>query len=93
MSAFLAFLEQWCEIEAGFTCDRTADWITGGREGGATLSIALSEVVIGSPGRLPGDVDGLNRVTLEEQGLTLTIMSSGVCYWREILSEEKKRKI
>lgn len=27
-----------------------ADWITGGRRGGATLSIILSEVVIGSPG-------------------------------------------
>lgn len=40
------------KLRAGFTCDSTADWITGGREGGAALSIALSAAVIGRRGRL-----------------------------------------
>ena len=33
LSAFLAFLGLCWEIKAGFTCDRPADWITGGLRG------------------------------------------------------------
>lgn len=53
------------EIEAGFTCDWSADWITGGWRGGATLSIDVSRPLIGSSGRLPG---GTKRRGLREQG-------------------------
>lgn len=67
---FSAFLGQCWEIEAGFTCDRPADWITGGWGGGVSLSIILSEVVIG----LSGGVPGLYGEPVEEQGLTAVIL-------------------
>lgn len=57
------------KLRAGFTCDSTADWITGGREGGAALSIALSAAVIGSPrSPIPAAVEGLEGEALVEQG-------------------------
>lgn len=34
-------------MRAGFTCDSTADWITGSQVGGASPSIALCPPVIG----------------------------------------------
>lgn len=56
------------KLRAGFTCDSTADWITGGREGGAALSIALSAAVIGSRSPIPAALEGLEGEALVEQG-------------------------
>lgn len=52
------------KIEAGFTCDSSADWITGGCRGGASLPIAGSRALIGLSGRLPG---GTTQRELEQR--------------------------
>lgn len=83
-------------MRAGFTCDSTADWITGSQLGGAWPSIALCPAVIGSA-RSARTCERWG-VSLEEQGFALGIISKGIFFfffssYDDVFKTKKEKKI
>lgn len=81
-------------MRAGFTCDSTADWITGSQLGGAWPSIALCPAVIGSA-RSARTCERWGSLTGRTGFGTLGIISKGIFFFLssyDDVSKTKKRR-